>query len=159
MTSFRHKVRFPHQFKGRFTLHEAQQQIMTTWWTGLPPHHVNMKKMVPEKYSAIKNYGQVDRRGQWIHAGGRTEGYLSEMFSHTLKSRSLFHMRMWWIIYPTTNFSLRGLSIKNSLLEKLSMLTFCTAIFIDFRVPVLPRTFRLLWRLRRRLCRSIPKLG
>ncbi|MEZ8233454.1 ADP-ribosyltransferase [Vibrio splendidus] len=111
------------EFKGRSLSHEAQQQIADNLMDWATTHHVNAeKKMVPEEYSAIKNYGRVDHDvvNEYMRAG-EPEGYLSEMFGRTLKSR-VFHMRNVMNKLPNYKGTVyRGSSIKNSLLEKLNI--------------------------------------
>ncbi|MEZ9408517.1 ADP-ribosyltransferase [Vibrio lentus] len=110
------------EFKGRPLSHETQQQIADNLMDWATTHHVNAeKKMVPEEYSAIKNYGRVDHDvvNEYMRAG-EPEGYLSEMFGRTLKSR-VFHMRNVMNKLPNYKGTVyRGSSIKNALLDKLN---------------------------------------
>ncbi|WP_435250152.1 ADP-ribosyltransferase [Vibrio sp. nBUS_14] len=111
------------EFKGRPLSHETQQQIADNLMDWATTHHVNAeKKMVPEEYSAIKNYGRVDHDvvNEYMRAG-EPEGYLSEMFGRTLKSR-VFHMRNVMNKLPNYKGTVyRGSSIKNTLLDKLNV--------------------------------------
>ena len=113
---------FP-EFKERSLSYQAQQQIADDLMDWATTHHVKAeRKMISEEYSAIKNYGRVDHDvvNEYMRAG-EPEGYLSEMFGRTLKSR-VFHMRNVMNKLPNYKGTVyRGSSIKNALLDKLNV--------------------------------------
>ena len=111
------------EFKGRDLSPMQQEQMANDLMDWSIAHHKKAeRKMIPEEYSAIKDYGRVDHDviKEYMVAGEPKE-FLMPGYAEALKVR-VAHMRS--VMDKLPNFKgtvYRGSSIKNSLLEKLNV--------------------------------------